>query len=80
MILQAVALCAHRSKTKKIRPIILCCGPHFYPIKEETSMKELFVAPESEVWNVNFGNVVSTSNGDSGDSGDIRLPDVEFGS
>ena len=39
-------------------------------------MKERFVTPESEVWNFNFENVVSTSNGDSGD---IRLPDVEFG-
>jgi hypothetical protein len=40
-------------------------------------MKELFVAPESEVWNLDVGDIVTTSNGDSGD---IRLPGVDFGS
>jgi hypothetical protein len=63
-------------RDKKDKAYCLCRSPHFYPTKEEISMKERFVTPESEVWNFNFENVVSTSNGDSGD---IRLPDVEFG-
>ena len=80
MFLRIIALRANQSKTRKIRVIILCRKPYFCPKKEETSMKELYITPDSEVWDFSFADVVTTSSGDSGDNGDIRLPGVDFGS